>query len=228
MAEAGPGLLDGVGAVVFDFGGVLITSITNQISQVAARHDVSLATMVEVLIGPHDSGDHPWHRAERGEIPTSAIQPALGPWAAAHGLTLHGDEIDLVFAPGGYEVVTTMLDAVDALSGCGIGTALLTNTFAEFRPTMDRDIRLARFDHVIESFAVGARKPEPEIYAEVSARLGVPGRSILYLDDFAQNLGPAIALGWRTMHVTDPTAAASVLHHGVSSRARSRGPELIE
>jgi hypothetical protein len=54
-------------AVVFDFGGVLITSISNQLSAIAASHGVATAVMHEVILGPRDSGpDHPWHRAERG------------------------------------------------------------------------------------------------------------------------------------------------------------------
>ena len=34
--------------------------------------------MVEVLIGPEETGDHPWHRAERGEIAVADIQAGLG------------------------------------------------------------------------------------------------------------------------------------------------------
>ena len=151
-----------IDAVVFDFGGVLITTINNQVGDVAATHGVELAVMHEVLLGPRASGaDHPWHRAERGEIEVADIQGALGPWADAAGVDLRGDEIDRLMVPGGYAVVDEMLGAVAAVRRDGFGTALLTNTFAEFRPTMERDIDFALFDVVVESFAVGARKPEP-------------------------------------------------------------------
>ena len=108
-------------AVVFDFGGVLITSISNQLGAIAATHDVDLTTMLEVIMGPRASGaDHPWHRAERGEIAVSEIQEQLDPWAAERGVTLRGDEMDRVLAPGGYSVVTAMLERVDAAANSGL------------------------------------------------------------------------------------------------------------
>lgn len=195
-------------AVVFDFGGVLITPISNQIARIAALHDADTAVMHEILLGPRKSGpNHPWHRAERGEIPTADIQGLLGPWAEAVGVTLRGDEMDRLLAPGGYAVVEAMIDRIHALRAAGYLTGLLTNTFAEFRPTMQRDIDFALFDVIVESFAVGARKPEPAIYETTAERLGVDARSIVYLDDFDHNLEPPAALGWATIHAVDPIDA---------------------
>ena len=161
-------------AVVFDFGGVLITSISNQLGGLAASHDVDVATMLEVIMGPRNSGpDHPWHRAERGEIAVAEIQGLLAPWAEPRGLSLHGDEMERLLAPGGYTVVTAMLERVAQLRSQGYRTGLLTNTFAEFQPTMQRDIDFDLFDVVVESFAVGSRKPERAIYETTQDRLGV-------------------------------------------------------
>ncbi len=188
-------------AVVFDFGGVLITSITHQVGQVAERHGLPMRTMLEVLMGPHASGDHPWHRAERGELAVADIQAGLQPYAEPHGIVLRGDEIEALMRPGGYTVVREMNDKVTELKSRGYATALLTNTFAEFRPTMERDIRFADFTCVVESFAVRARKPEPGIYTAAQAMLGVAADEILYLDDFHQNVDAARALGWQVIHV---------------------------
>ena len=64
-----------VRAVVFDFGGVIITPITNKITGLAERHDTDALTMLEILMGPrHESTDHAWHRAERGELAVADIQ----------------------------------------------------------------------------------------------------------------------------------------------------------
>jgi len=196
---------------VFDFGGVLITPITNQVGQVAARHGVTTATLLEVLLGPRASGDHPWHRAERGELAVADIQSGLDPYAQAVGIELDGDEIDALLAPGGYTRIEAMAQRVRDLRAIGVATALLTNTFAEFRPTMARDISFDWFDAVVESFAVGARKPEPAIYEATAHMLGVPHGDIVYLDDFDQNLQPARDLGWTTIHVTDPVTAIAEL-----------------
>ena len=191
-------------AVVFDFGGVLITSISNQIGGIAASHDVELAVMLEVLLGPRASGpDHPWHRAERGEIAVAGIQALLVPWGESQGIALHGDEIGQLLAPGGYTVVGEMIERVARLRADGYRTGLLTNTFAEFRPTMQRDIDFDLFDAVIESFAVGSRKPERAIYEIAQEWLGVGHEAIVYLDDFDQNLTEPVALGWTTIQVSD-------------------------
>ena len=191
-------------AVVFDFGGVLITSIANQVAGIAALHGVEPKVMHEILLGPRQSGpDHPWHRAERGEITTSAIQGQLTPWADAVGVTLRGDEMDQLLAAGGYSVVDEMIERVRSLRDEGFLTGLLTNTFAEFRPTMERDIDFALFDVVVESFAVGLRKPDLAIYETTAERLGVGHDAIIYLDDFDQNLEPPDELGWTTIHVVE-------------------------
>ena len=199
-------------AVVFDFGGVLITTIANQIGNVAADLEVSAAELHTVLLGPRRSTpDHPWHRAERGELTVSAVQSELGPWAQQAGIELRGDEIERLLAPGEYTIVEAVVRRVETLRSAGIRTGLLTNTFAEFRPTMERDLDLTMFDAVVESFAVGARKPEAEIYAATAEALGVAQADIVYLDDFEQNLEPARSLGWTTILVTDPLHALAEL-----------------
>jgi epoxide hydrolase-like predicted phosphatase len=196
---------------VFDFGGVIITPITNQLGDLAADHDTTVATMLEIMLGPHASGDHPWHRAERGEIAVADIQRDLPRWAEPHGVTLAGDEIERLLALGQFSVVEPVVERVAALQGDGVLTGLLTNTFAEFHPIMEEHLDLSLFDVVVESYAVGARKPEPSIYEATAAMLGVEHTEIVYLDDFEQNLVPAIALGWTVIHVRDQLAALDEL-----------------
>lgn len=193
-----------VRAVVFDFGGVLITPVTEKVAVLAEHHGTSMHELLAVLLGPRESGDdHPWHRCERGEIAVADIQGLLAPYAEAAGLQLRGDELDALMEPT-YRVLDEVLDRVDALRAAGYRTALLTNTFAEFREQMDRDVGFHRFDVVVESFAVRARKPEPAIYEITARMLGVAHDEIVYLDDFDQNLEPAVALGWQVVHVTGP------------------------
>ena len=199
-------------AVVFDFGGVLITTIANQLGRIAGSRGVEPGVMHELLLGPRDSGpDHPWHRAERGEIPTAEIQGLLHPWADQLGVTLRGDEIEELLAPGGYAVVGEMIDRIRSLRAEGYLTGLLTNTFAEFQPTMQRDVDFDLFDVVVESFAVGSRKPERAIYEITQTELGVDHDAIVYLDDFEQNLLEPLALGWTTIRVGDQADALEQL-----------------
>ena len=207
---------------MFDFGGVLITSISNQIGDIAGGLGAEPSRVHELLLGPRVSGpEHPWHRAERGEIAVADIQGLLTPWAERLGINLRGDEMERLLAPGGYTVVEAMIDRVRTLRAQGYATGLLTNTFAEFRPTMQRDIDFDLFDVVIESFAVGARKPEPAIYDATRERLGVAHDAIVYLDDFDQNLEIPAALGWTSIMVTDAQFALGQLDEVLGAAAQS-------
>ena len=205
-----------VRAVVFDFGGVIITPVTIGINALARRSGAEPRAMLEVLIGPDETGSHPWHRAERGELTVAEIQAGLSTYASAAGIELSGDEIEVLLTPS-YTINEAVLARIGALRANGIRTGLLTNTFAEFRPTLERDLDLQLFDAVVESYAVGARKPEPRIYEAMAAALGVDHAEIVYLDDFPQNLAPAQELGWRTIHVTDVASALDELDRIVAS-----------
>ena len=66
--------------------------------------------MLGIVLGPRESGEHPWHRAERGELTVAEIQDLLAPFAADLGLALHGDEMEVVLAPAGFTVVTPMVE----------------------------------------------------------------------------------------------------------------------
>lgn len=198
--------------VVFDFGGVLITPITNQMSDVASWHGVTMLDMLDVLMGPRASStpDHPWHRAERGELPTAALQHAVGPWAEAAGITLRGDEYERLLR-GDFYVVHAAIDHIRRLREGGYAIGLLTNSFMEFRTTLEEQVDFDLFDVVVDSSEVGCRKPEPEIYAITTERFGVPAAEIVYLDDFLANIEGARLAGWQTIHVTDPLTALTEL-----------------
>ena len=205
-------------AVVFDFGGVLITPITNQMADVASWHGVPMLDMLQVLMGPREEStrDHPWHRAERGEIPTAAMQELVAPWAEAAGIALRGDEYERLLR-GDYSIIEEMVDLIRELRADGHPIGLLTNSFAEFQPTLREHLDVDLFDVFVDSSDVGHRKPEPEIYRIVTERLGLPPEQIVYLDDFHANIEGAQAAGWRTLHVTEPLAAIDELRTLLSS-----------
>jgi putative hydrolase of the HAD superfamily len=206
-----------VRAVVFDFGGVLISPITTLIAEVAAWHDVSMVEMLDVLMGPRESStsDHPWHRAERGELAIAELQREVSPFATAAGLTLRGDEYDRLLC-GEFTVHAEIIDRIVRLRDEGYRLGLLTNSFIEFRDHIESHIDFSLFDVVVDSSEVGHRKPEPAIYELTTSMLGVSASEILYLDDFAANIEGAKAAGWRTIHVVDVESALADLDHALS------------
>ena len=203
---------------MFDFGGVLISPITDRISEVAARHGVSMEKLLGVLMGPPDisTRDHPWHRAERGEIAVDGFQQLVQPWAAAAGIVLTGDEFNIIL-DGVFTVHDDIVNRIVELRSEGITTALLTNSFKEFRAHLEDHVDFGIFDLVVDSSEVGHRKPEPEIYELTTERLGIAPERILYLDDFLANVSGARAAGWDAIHVTGPQQALLALSEALES-----------
>ncbi len=167
------------------------------------------AEVHHVMMGPQfESGDHPWHRLERGEIGMEVLQDLLMPIAAEAGMTFRGDEVEKILAPGMYEVNHFVLEKIDELRGRGYKTALLSNSIREFRPKLEEDVPPRLFDAYIDSSHVGMRKPEPEIFHLTLRELGLDNPSdAVFLDDFAGNLAGATAVGLRTIHVRNPREA---------------------
>ena len=59
---------------------------------------------------------------------------------------------------------------------------------------------------------LGVRKPDPDIYRQVIARLGIPGHRIVFVDDRIRNLDAARQLGFRTI-LFDPGNASPRSNH---------------
>lgn len=199
-------------AVVFDYGGVIINPITDHIGRLAQRHGVGLEDLLYVLMGPreHTTRDHPWHCAERGEMAVADIAAGVGPWAAEKGITLAGDEYAAVLG-GSFVVRDSVVAAIRALRAAGYLTALLTNSFKEFRPVLEAAVDFGIFDHVIDSSEVGHRKPEPEIYELTRRTLGVHAGEVAFLDDFLANVEGARAAGWNAVHVAGEAAVLAAI-----------------
>ncbi|HTB22306.1 MAG TPA: HAD family phosphatase [bacterium] len=79
----------------------------------------------------------------------------------------------------------------------------LSNTNAEHLRHLKRAFPvLDAFEGITASCEVGARKPEPAIYAAAQRSLGLAGRDILYLDDIADYVRAGEASGLRVFHYT--------------------------
>ena len=205
-------------AVVFDYGGVMITSITNKFVPLAERAESSVEVIREIVMGPLGvSTNHPWHCAERGEIPLDQIQKGLEPYAAEYSVKLFGDEIETVYSntksglTSPYTIIEPMIEKAIEVQKDGFSIALLTNLFTEFYPTVRKELADVRFDAWIASSEEGTRKPEAKIYERTEELLQVSGEKILFLDDFTPNLIAAKEAGWSVIQVIDPIDAIKEL-----------------
>jgi epoxide hydrolase-like predicted phosphatase len=213
-------------AVVVDFGGVLITPITHLLDEIAMWHRIPMERMLDVLMGPREwsTSDHPWHRAERGEIPISVLQAEVAPLAASAGIQLRGDEYERLLS-GDFFVNTAMVGRVAELRAAGYRIGLLTNSFREFRSVIEERVDISLFDAVVDSSFVGCRKPEPEIYQLMAEMLAIDPTRIVYLDDFEANLDGARSAGWTTVHVTDVEVALLELDRVLAPGDRLAPPD---
>jgi HAD superfamily hydrolase (TIGR01509 family) len=87
-----------------------------------------------------------------------------------------------------------LLELVQRVRAAGSPTALVTD--ADTVP----DTCAAAFDLVVLGAALGVRKPDPEVYRRVAARLGVAVTDCVVVDDHARNVRGARAAGAVIVH----------------------------
>lgn len=189
-----------VEAVVFDFGGVFTTSPFAALMAAAEAQALDPMTMVGVMFGPYDQDtDHPWHQLERGEITLDAATAEIVALAAAAGVD-DFRPMEMLMALGGSGVRTEVVDFCRDVRARGFRTGLLTNNAREFEEFWVPLLPLEElFDDVVDSSAVGLRKPDPRIYELSLERLGVAAAAAVFVDDAPGNVLGAQAVGMRAV-----------------------------
>jgi putative hydrolase of the HAD superfamily len=206
-----------VHAVIFDFGGVILTSPFEAFARYEA--DNGLPAGLLRRLNATNPDDNAWARLERNEVDLAGFADLFEAEARAAGHTVDG------------RVVLGLLSGqlrpamVEALRRCQqrLKTAMLTNNFVPDdggertgagAPDPMAGV-LDHFDVIVESSRVGLRKPDPAIYRLVCDELGVSPDEAVYLDDLGINLKPARALGMTTIKVDDPDVAVAELEAAV-------------
>lgn len=185
-------------AVLFDFGGVFIDSPFAVAAAAASRIGAPLDVLSDVMFGSYDvDGDHPWHRLERGEITFEEARAAIADLAEGAGLGAL-DPVDVLaeLSATGHGARGFVVDLVREVRAEGIRTGIVTNNVAEFasfwRPILPLE---ELFDDVVDSSAVGLRKPDPTIFSLACERLGVDPSRTVFVDDYDGNVRGARAAG---------------------------------
>ena len=191
-----------VRAVIFDFGGVFIDSPFTALVEAAAASGLDPEVVLEVVFGPYDRDtDHPWHRLERGEIRLAEARDGIVALGEERiGRTI--EPFDLLAALAGGGVRDEFVACCRAQREAGRRTGLLTNNAAEFEEFWTPILPLDElFDDVVDSSAVGLRKPDPRIYHLALDRLDVRADETVFVDDAIGNVVGARAVGMRAVHV---------------------------
>lgn len=201
-----------VEAVLFDFTGVLTGSPWAAIGGIGDKDGMAPDAVLEFMLGPYDQDtDHPMHQLERGEIELMAYVADVQARADAAGLALDFDRLRTLMAD--LPVYEQIVDRIRALRAAGYRTGLVTNNIREAGDQWRAKVPLDElFDVVIDSSAVGLRKPNPAIFHLALEQLGGvdPARAV-FLDDHPGNVAGARAAGLQALLVDDPDEALADL-----------------
>jgi putative hydrolase of the HAD superfamily len=203
--------MGGVRAVIFDFGGVILTSPFEAFARYERDHGLPEGLLRR--LNATDPDTNAWARLERSEVDWAGFADLYQAEARVAGHEIDGRAVLGLLAG---DVRPAM---VEALRRCHdrLKTALLTNNFVVPDATgqAQSEGRMAEladlFDVVIESSKVGLRKPDTAIYELVCRELGVAPTEAVFLDDLGVNLKPARAMGMTTIKVDEPGRALAEL-----------------
>lgn len=211
-----------VDAVLFDFGGVFIGSPFEALAKMGAEKGATFEESLDIVFGSYDEDtDHPWHRAERGELGFEDARAEIRTLGQARGYDI--DLLDMLQHLGGGAVKEEMIACVRRARGTGCVTAIVTNNIVEARDFWRSLLPIEElFDVVIDSSEIGIRKPDRRIYELALVELGVadPGRAA-FLDDYPGNVRAAEAVGMVGVLVEpDPSPAIALVDRllGLSGR----------
>lgn len=215
----------GLRAVLWDFGGVVLSSPFEAFNRYEAERGLPLDTIR--TINATDPDTNAWARFERSEISVAEFDMAFATEARGRGFSIGGADV-LSLLRG--DIRPEMVHALDRVRAHGFRTACLTNNMAggdgrRDAPAADRDVAIdavmARFDAVVESSKVGVRKPEVRFYEIACEALGVQPHECVFLDDLGVNLKPAAAMGMTTIKVMSADQAIGDLERilGLDLRA---------
>ncbi|MCZ4278444.1 HAD-IA family hydrolase [Rhodococcoides yunnanense] len=194
--------------VFLDFGGVLSPSIEDLFVDYERKTGISPADLKAAMAGVADGlGVDVLAPVELGLLTEAEWVDRMHRWLTSRGIDVSRAETDFGrqwFA--GHQVNTTMRNLVYELKAQGYRVGILTNNVREWeahwRPMvgLDDDVDV---DAIIDSYDVGCRKPEPEIFAISETRIGAaPGTAVL-IDDLESNCAAARRSGWGAIRFVD-------------------------
>jgi putative hydrolase of the HAD superfamily len=218
-------------AVTFDAGGTLIAvaePVGVTYARVAARHGIAVhaddvesrfraafATAPPLAFAgasPTRLGDH-----ERAWWYT-VVRRALGSEAAGAPLDASAGELFAYYAGArAWRVFPDVPDVLAAMRRLGLRLAVVSNFDARLGPLLGALGLTPLVDAVVHSSRAGSAKPDPGIFHDALARLGVAAADALHVgDEPIEDVGGALGAGMRAVLI-DRTGRGPALPPGVPS-----------
>ncbi|MGA1984212.1 MAG: HAD family phosphatase [Acidobacteriaceae bacterium] len=191
-ADAGPA--SRIHAVLFDYGQVL----SGPLDPVAWARIRAITGLDEARL--HDAYWKFRHDYDRDALTGPTYWHAV---AAHAGITLNATQLAALLAADidlWASLNPPMVEWASRLQRAGIHTAILSNIGdCMAQGIVARFPWLAGFDQCIWSYALHMAKPEPAIFLKTAEAIGAAPANILFLDDRAENVAAAVALGFQTI-----------------------------
>lgn len=192
-------------AVIFDFGGVLVRTRSQHL-RAAWEARLGLAPGTASAIVFNSEGGR---AAQLGQITNAAHWQWVG-----EALGLQGEELARFRHDFFAEDVLdrALLAYIDRLAAAGLHIGLLSNATDNARAVFANKYGLlSHFHSVTISAEEGMMKPDPRIFYIALARAGTQPAETVFVDDFAENIAAAQALGMIALHFQDPLSAQQEL-----------------
>ncbi|MGW4393494.1 HAD family hydrolase [Streptomyces sp. NPDC004685] len=196
-----------ISAVLFDFGGVLTTSLIEAFEAFGATLGVDPRLPLRLLAKDERSGallvEH-----EEGRLGQRDFEDGFAERLRAHGADIQGPGL-LSLMQAGLRPDRAMLDLVAEVRNAGHRVGLLSNSLGDdCYAGFDLE---SMFDAVVISGEIGVRKPSRRAYAIACERLGAePGETVM-VDDLEHNIVAARRAGLAgILHREAATTAAEL------------------
>ena len=192
-------------AAIFDFGGVLTTSIRASFTDFERQLNLDDGTLIDAFRHEAESGEPDFFLLEKGLITEAEFyQRMLQNLRDYTGKDIQfpGDPVkvrQMLF--GSIRRNDEMIGAAVRI-GAHYKTAILTNNVKEWTDWREW-VEAHIFDLIVDSSHEGMRKPEPEIYLLTCERLGVTPDRAAFVDDIPTNVEGAQAIGLHAIQFTE-------------------------
>lgn len=219
-------------AVLFDFGGVILTSPFEAFNVYEEANGLPLDLIR--TINATNPDDNAWAKLERSDVTPEEFGVLFAAEAAEYGHQVDGGAILGLL---GGDIRPEMVEAVRRIKDAGYKTAVLTNNVLSrghggeghgsgvnsSDPARARALAevMSLFDTVVESSRVGIRKPEEGFYRIALEELDIIATQAVFLDDLGINLKPAKAMGMTTIKVLSAAQALTDLEAVLGMDLRS-------
>jgi glucose-1-phosphatase len=188
-----------VSAVIWDVGGIVYRTPFEVFDRLEVERGLEPGTLPR---GPFGPGDPDYDAVDDGRIPEPEYWNAM-----RRRLLDRGVDVDVhrdISWPGLER--PEVLEVMQALTG-RVRQAVLTNDATAFLGIGWQQTWSGRsfVETVLDSVALGVRKPHPDAYLAAAAAIGEPLQQCLFVDDLTVNVAAARAVGMRAVRfdVTD-------------------------